>query len=203
MAVVLATRNPRKVEEIRRILEGCGITIRTLEDFPNCPGVAEDGQTFAENAVKKAVAVARYTGQTALADDSGLEVDALGGAPGVASARYAGDRADDRMNLAKLLEELQPVGEAEWRARYVCCVALASPGGSVQTFLGYAEGTVGREPRGCHGFGYDPIFYPTGQGRTFAEMDAHEKDAISHRGRALRAVKAHLKGEPGQPPGQG
>jgi XTP/dITP diphosphohydrolase len=201
--IVLATRNPKKIEEIRRILESSGIVIRTLEDFPGCPDVAEDGRTFEANAVKKAVAVARYTGRTALADDSGLEVDALGGAPGVFSARYAGEEADDRRNLAKLLDAMRFVSDEERRAKFICCIALGFPDGTARTFVGTVAGTLAREPRGTGGFGYDPVFFPIGESRTFAEMDDDEKDAISHRGRALRAVRRHLTGEGEQPRGQG
>ena len=203
MTIVVATRNRKKVDEIRRILEGSVVSLLTLDDFPGCPAVVEDGQTFEENAVKKAVAVARYAGQTALADDSGLEVDALGGAPGVLSARYAGDDAEDCMNLTKLLDDMRSVGDAERRARFICCVALASPDGRARTFVGAVEGSLGRAPRGSRGFGYDPVFYPIGEIRTFAEMCDGEKDAISHRGRALRAVRRYLTGEPEQPLGQG
>lgn len=190
--IVAATRNPKKLEEIKRILGGSIISIRTLVEFPECPELVEDGQTFEENAVKKAVLVARYTGRTTLADDSGLEVSALGGGPGVSSARYAGEKADDRANLAKLLQQLREVGDEDRRARFVCCIALAFPAGVVRTFWGYVEGSVGREPKGSLGFGYDPVFYPNGESRTFAEMDADEKDAISHRGMALRALKRYL-----------
>jgi XTP/dITP diphosphohydrolase len=197
--IVLATRNPAKAEEIRRIFHGSGIRLRTLEDFPGCPAVAEDGPTFEENAVRKAVAVARATGRAALADDSGLEVDALGGAPGVRSARYAGEMADDRMNLERLLHELRQVGEAKRRARFVCCLALAFPHGAVRTFRGCVEGSLAMVPRGERGFGYDPIFSPTGSSRTFAEMASAEKDAISHRGIALRALWAFLVADPDRP----
>lgn len=192
MDLVLATRNRKKAEEIRRLLRDLDIRTRTLDEFPGCPAVPEDGRTFEENAVKKAVAVARFTGQAALADDSGLEVDALGGAPGVRSARYAGELSDDRRNLEKLLEELGSVGDARRLARFVCCVALAFPGGRVETFTGTAEGTIGNAPRGSRGFGYDPIFYPRGARLTFAEMDDDDKHAISHRGIALGAVKRFL-----------
>ena len=179
------------------------MSILTLDDFPGCPEVIEDSQTFEANAVKKAVAVARYTGQMALADDSGLEVDALGGAPGVFSARYAGDEADDRRNLAKLLDDMRFVRDEERRAKFVCCIALASPDGAARTFGGAVEGTLGREPRGSRGFGYDPIFYPMGETRTFGEMGEEEKDAISHRGKALRAVRRYLTGGRERPPVQG
>lgn len=195
MDLVLATRSRKKIEEIRRLLRDLDIHIRTLDEFPGCPAVAEDGRTFEENAVKKAVAVARYTGQTVLADDSGLEVDALGGAPGVRSARYAGEPSDDRRNLEKLLEDLRSVGDAKRQARFVCCIALAFPDGRVETFSSTAEGTIGKEPRGSRGFGYDPVFYPRGARLTFAEMDGEAKNAISHRGVALRAVKRYLSGK--------
>lgn len=197
--LVVATKNRKKADEIRRILQGSLISVLTLDDFPGCPEVIEDGQTFEANAVKKAVAVARYTGQMALSDDSGLEVDALGGAPGVFSARYAGEEADDRRNLAKLLDDMRFVRDGERRAKFVCCIALASPDGAARTFVGTVAGTLVRDPRGARGFGYDPIFSPIGETRTFAEMGEEEKDAISHRGKALRAVRDSLTGEREQP----
>lgn len=193
MNIVLATRNKKKIEEIRRITEGMAISIFTLDDFLGCPEVEEDEDTFEENAIKKAIAVARYTGKTALADDSGLEVYALNGAPGVLSARYAGEDADDRRNLEKLLYEMRSIVDEKRGARFVCCVALASPDGSVKTFSGYVEGRIGTEPMGFNGFGYDPIFYPEGHSRTFSEMSDEEKDAISHRGKALREIQQYLR----------
>jgi len=199
VTVVLATRNRRKIDELERILVGPRVAVRTLEDFPGCPEVREEGTTFEANAATKALAVARYTGQPALADDSGLEVEALGGAPGVRSARYAGEEADDQANVAKLLEALREVPDGARRARFVCVVALALPDGRVETFRGTVEGSVGREPRGSAGFGYDPVFYPLGERRTFAEMRDDEKDAVSHRGRALRAARRRLtEGRPGE-----
>jgi XTP/dITP diphosphohydrolase len=200
MEIIVATRNQKKLEEIRRILEGPALTIRTLEEFPDCPEVVEDGRTFEENAVKKSVSGARHTERLALADDSGLEVDALAGAPGVLSARYAGEPADDRANLARLLEAMRDVKDDARQARFVCCIALASPDGTVRTFWGVVEGTIGREPRGSRGFGYDPIFYPRGARRTFSEMDDDDKDQQSHRGIALRALKRYLSGLPGAAP---
>lgn len=189
MDLVLATRNKKKIEEIKRITEGLKITIFTLNDFPGCPEVIEDGIAFEENAIKKAVAVAKYTGKAALADDSGIEVYALNGAPGILSARYAGKDADDRKNIEKLLSEMQSVSIEQRGARFVCCIALALSEGSIHTFHGYAEGTVGREPKGVRGFGYDPLFYPDGYDRTFAEMTDEEKDKLSHRGKAIRKVQ--------------
>lgn len=192
LELVIATRNRKKVEEIRRILEGIPVTLYTLDDFPGCPEVEEDADTFEGNAAKKATAVARYTGKPAIADDSGLEVDALGGAPGVFSARYAGEGTDDKRNLEKLLHELQRV-EAGWRsARFVCVVALALPDGEVETFHGLVEGRIGTEPKGISGFGYDPVFLPTGFDRTFAEMSPGEKDSLSHRGMALKKLRDYL-----------
>ncbi len=194
MELVLATRNRNKVEEIGRITSGMDVTIYTLNDFPECPEVVEDGETFEENAVKKAVSVARCSGKPALADDSGLEVYALGGAPGTRSARYAGDDTDDRRNMEKLLREMRC---SEQRgARFVCCLALAMPDGGVRTFEGYVEGNIGRAPKGDSGFGYDPVFYPSGHDRTFAEMSGEEKDALSHRGKALAELAGFLRKVP-------
>lgn len=194
MEIVLATRNKKKIEEVARIVRDLGISLMTLADFPDCPEVEEDGLTFEENAVKKAVSVARWTGRTALADDSGLEVYALGGAPGVRSARYAGPGGGDAKNVEELLHEMRSFHDPDRGARFVCCLALAFPGGSIRTFRGQVDGSIGTEPRGAGGFGYDPVFYPEGHSRTFAEMTGEEKDALSHRGEALRKLGAHLAG---------
>jgi XTP/dITP diphosphohydrolase len=191
MELVLATRNRKKIEEITRITDGLEVKILTLADFPECPEVLEDGTTFEENAVKKAVSVARCSGKPALADDSGLEVAVLNNAPGTLSARYAGEPADDKRNIEKLLQEMRSIGER--RARFVCCVAFALPGHTVHVFHGYTDGSIGKEQRGSNGFGYDPVFYPSGSPRTFAEMTDDEKDAVSHRGRALDAFKRFIK----------
>jgi XTP/dITP diphosphohydrolase len=144
MQIVLATRNRKKVEEIRRITAGLSISISTLDDFPGCPEVEEDGATFEENAIKKAVTVARCTGRPALADDSGLEVSALNGAPGTLSARYAGKPADDKKNIGKLLQEMHAVDKRD--ARFVCCIAFAVPDNKMHIFHGYIEGFIGKEP---------------------------------------------------------
>lgn len=194
MEIVLATRNKKKIEEMKRIIGDISISILTLDDFPGCPEVEEEGATFEANAVKKAMSVAEYTGRPSLADDSGLEVYALNGAPGILSSRYAGKGADDRKNIEKLLYEMQSVLDDKRGAEFVCCIALAFTDGSVKTFSGYVEGRIGREPRGSHGFGYDPLFYPEGHNRTFAEMTDDEKDVLSHRGRALRELKKYLRG---------
>jgi XTP/dITP diphosphohydrolase len=194
MNVVLATRNRKKVEEMKRIFAAHEITFQTLDAFPGCPEVDEDGQTFQANAKKKALAVARYTGCPALADDSGLEVDALDRAPGVFSARYAGKQADDRENVKKILREMHSViHKKERKARFVCCIVLALPDGKCRTFTGYVNGIIVEKPKGHNGFGYDPIFCPIGNDRTFAEMADHEKDALSHRGRAMKKLYSYLK----------
>jgi len=191
MDIVLATRNRKKVEEIRRITEGMDISVLTLDDFPECPEVDEDRMTFEENAVKKALAVARHTGKPALADDSGLEVYALNGAPGTRSARYAGEDANDARNVEKLLHEMRSVSNR--KARFVCFIAFAMTGGEVNVFRGYAEGSIGTKPEGMRGFGYDPVFYPEGFDSTFAEMSDKEKDSLSHRGKALGEFQRYLK----------
>lgn len=193
MTIVLATRNKKKVEEISRIFEGYDICFVAVDSFPGCPEVEEDGKTFRQNAVKKAVHIAKYTGCPAIADDSGLEVKALGRAPGVFSARYAGEDSNDRKNLMKLLGEMRGLKGEDRQARFVCCIALALPDGKCKTFTGYAEGRIAKKPKGFNGFGYDPVFYPSGRRRTFAEMSDAEKDAISHRGKALGRLCIYLK----------
>ncbi|MFZ5996365.1 MAG: XTP/dITP diphosphatase [Nitrospirota bacterium] len=196
MDIVLATRNRKKAEELSRILGDLDVRILTLDDFPSCPEVIEDRDTFEGNAIKKAAAIAQCTGTMAVADDSGLEVAVLNGAPGVLSARYAGEHADDAANLEKLLGEMRNVPDGQRGARFVCCIALAAPASGeeeVKTFFGFVEGTIGREPKGQRGFGYDPVFYPEGHARTFAEMGPEEKDALSHRRRALEQLKSYLK----------
>lgn len=197
MEIVLATRNKKKIEEIRRITVDLAITILSLDNFPSCPETVEDKDTFEGNAVKKAREACQCTGKPALADDSGLEVDALGGAPGVYSARYAGTGSgNDVRNYTKLLSELTNVPDHDRGARFVCCMALAFPDGTVKTFFGYAEGCIGREPKGATGFGYDPVFIPDGHKRTFAEMTGDEKDRLSHRGKALEKLAEFLHSQP-------
>jgi len=194
MEIVLATRNKKKIEEIRRITADLPITVLSLDNFPDCPETVEDRNTFEGNAVKKATEICRCTGKPALADDSGLEVDALGGAPGVFSARYAGGggNGNDVRNYEKLLVELENVPDVKRGAQFVCCMALAFPDGSVKTFLGYAKGRIAREPFGKQGFGYDPVFIYEGYKKTFAEMSGEEKDKISHRGKALEKLAEFL-----------
>lgn len=184
MKLVIATRNRHKLEEIRQIFHVPGLDVVSALDFPEVPDVVEDGATFEANAVKKATTLARATGLWALADDSGLEVDTLGGAPGVYSARYAGEPVSYPANNEKLLRELELAQDR--RARFRCVIALASPSGEARTVEGRCEGAVARAPRGRGGFGYDPVFVPEGHAQTFSEMEASAKNAISHRGRALQ-----------------
>lgn len=201
MDIVLASRNKKKIEELKKIIEDCGIAapdssinIFTPDDFAQCGDVEEDGVTFEQNAVKKAEYISKCTGLTAIADDSGLEVDELDGAPGVFSARYAGESSDDKANLEKVLDEMRNVPVDKRTARFVCCIALTTAGG-IKTFSGYVEGRIGTEPRGDKGFGYDPVFYPEGHDRTFAEMSDDEKNSMSHRGRALRKLQDYIRKE--------
>jgi XTP/dITP diphosphohydrolase len=205
MTIVLATTNSKKVEEMKRIFSGCEIRFLALDSFADCPEVVEDGKTFRANALKKALTVAKFTGYPAVADDSGLEVTALGGAPGVFSARYAGEGARDEENVRKLLHEMRRFrGRSSREARFVCCIAFATPEGERRTFTGYARGSIGLSQRGFNGFGYDPVFYPEGYDRTFAEMTAIEKDRLSHRGKAMKKLVTYLmkKAEPGITPNQ-
>jgi XTP/dITP diphosphohydrolase len=193
--VVLATRNPHKVGELREILTEAGVAVDLVAatDFPDVPDVAESGETFAANALLKAHAVAAATGLPALADDSGLAVDALNGMPGIFSARWAGGHGDDRANLDLLLAQIVDVPDERRGARFVCAAALVLPDGRETVAEGVVEGVLLRERRGTGGFGYDPIFLPHGETRTTAEMPAAEKHAISHRGRAFRALAPALR----------
>ena len=193
MKIVLATRNKKKVEEIRRVLQDPSIELLTLVDFPECPEVIEDGESFQANAEKKAVEVAQSTGFHALADDSGLVVDTLDGAPGIYSARYAGEGATDQANLQKVLDELAGQSVSLRTARFECVISLASPEGVVKSYFGRVEGAISESPQGENGFGYDPVFLPEGNSRTFAQMGAGEKDSMSHRGRALAAFSKGWK----------
>ncbi len=190
MRLVLATRNEHKVREIRDILDGLDVELLSFHDLADLPDVIEDGATLDENAVKKAVEVAGATGHPALADDTGLEVDALDGAPGVYSARYAGPACDSDANNTKLLAELDGVADRDRRAAFRCVVALATPEGLIGVVVGTTAGRITRERHGGGGFGYDPLFRPDGYDRTYAEMSAEEKNEISHRGRAVRASRA-------------
>jgi len=188
--LVLATANPHKVIELSRILtaERVEAEVASLGDFPGAPDVAETGSTFAENSLLKARAVAAFTGLASVADDSGLCCDALGGMPGVLSARWSGAHGDDESNLRLLLDQLSDVPDERRGAQFRCVAALVLPSGCEELSEGTLRGRLAREPRGANGFGYDPIFLPDGDERTTAEMPPAEKDAISHRGRALRGL---------------
>lgn len=186
MRIVLATRNPGKIFELRRIM--AGFEVVGLEEFPHIGEVAETGLTFAENALLKAHAVAAQSGLPAVADDSGLCVDALNGMPGVFSARWAGRHGDDKANLDLLLAQVSDVPADRRAAHFTCAAALALPTGQEQVVEGVLPGHILSQPRGSNGFGYDPIFVPEGEVRTAAELSPDEKDAISHRGRAFRAL---------------
>ena len=188
--LVLATLNPHKIVELQRILAGGRVAAELvgLGEFPGAPDVAETGATFAANALLKATAVAQFTGLPAVADDSGFCVDALNGMPGVLSARWSGKHGDDLANLRLLLGQLSDVPDERRGAHFACAAALVLPSGRQHVSEGTVHGRVTRLPRGENGFGYDPIFVPDRSELTTAEMTAEAKDAISHRGRALRAL---------------
>ncbi|MEK7774214.1 MAG: XTP/dITP diphosphatase [Deltaproteobacteria bacterium] len=195
MKITLATKNRGKAAEIREILRGVDVELLTLEDFPQIVMPPERGGTFRENAVEKARFVAEATGTAALADDSGLEVDFLGGRPGVFSARYAGAGATDKDNFTKLLKELEGVPFDKRKARFVCVIALAGPGIKEAAFEGAFEGYVSTRPSGRGGFGYDPVFFIPERNMTAAELEPGEKNRISHRARALEKMRAWLRDE--------
>jgi XTP/dITP diphosphohydrolase len=191
--LVLASKNKGKLQELETMLAGSSWELCSVADFPELPPVVEDGQTFRENAVKKALTVAEILKEWTLADDSGLEVDALGGAPGVYSARFAGEPGDDRKNNEKLLRLLAGVPSEQRTARFRCVLALASPEGEIWTTERTCEGLIGLAPRGDQGFGYDPLFYLPELGVTMAELPEEKKNEISHRGKAMRDLLAHLQ----------
>ena len=188
--VVLATRNEHKIIELRRILQSAGLAVDLVgtEEFPELPEVAETGTTFAANALLKARDVAARTGLVAIADDSGLCVDALNGMPGILSARWAGRHGDDNANLSLLLAQLADVPTQRRSAAFHCAAAVATPEGDERVVEGVLEGSIVEQPRGENGFGYDPIFAPSGYALTTAQLTPDEKDAISHRGKAFRAL---------------
>ena len=193
MDLLLATRNAHKTREVQRIL-GPAFTVRDLTAHPQIPETAETGKSFEENAILKALALSRTLPDFVIADDSGLEVDALGGAPGIFSARYGGENATDKQKIEKLLGELARTGADETRrsARFRCVIALARQDELLGTFEGIVEGTIVERPRGLHGFGYDPIFVPSGFEETFAELPPEVKNTISHRAKAIRGLPAEL-----------
>lgn len=191
--LVLATRNRHKREELAAILDGHGITIHTLDEFPDAPEVVEDGDTCEANAIKKAHAIAAFTGLPAVADDTGLEVDALGGRPGVYAARYAGEDATYEDNCRKLLLELTGVPRERRTARFLTVAAIALPSDGIRVAQGILEGEIAAETSGTLGFGYDPVFLIPELGKTLAELSADQKNAISHRAKAFTQAKALLR----------
>jgi XTP/dITP diphosphohydrolase len=193
--VVLATRNAHKLDELRRILaaHGLDIDLRSVADFANAPEVPETESTFAGNALLKARAICAATGLPAVADDSGLCVDALNGMPGILSARWAGGHGDDAANLRLVLDQLSDTPDTRRGAAFVCAAAVVLPDGTERAVEGSVDGSIIRETRGDGGFGYDPIFVPTGYALTFAQIPAAEKDAMSHRGRALQQLAPVLR----------
>lgn len=192
MTILIATSNRGKFREIEALLTGSGIELKSLADFPGIPEAVEDGETFEANARKKALHYARLTRLLTLADDSGLEVDSLGGAPGVFSARYAGIQGDDAANNAKLLHELHGVPAERRTARFRCVMAFADSTSILATASGSIEGRILEAPRGANGFGYDPLFFIPEYNQTAAELPPEVKNQISHRGRALAAIKPQI-----------
>jgi XTP/dITP diphosphohydrolase len=197
--LVLATRNAHKVGELHAILTAAGLDVELVgaDSYPEIPDVKETGVTFAENALLKARALADATGLPAVADDSGLCVDVLGGAPGIFSARWAGRHGDDTANLDLLLAQIADIDDPHRGAHFACAAALALPGGATRVTEGRLTGTLRRVPAGAGGFGYDPVLQPDTdaalvRGRTCAELSADEKNSISHRGKAFRALAPHI-----------
>ena len=191
--IIFATGNKDKMREIREILSDCDVDIQSMKEAGINVDIVEDGKTFEENALIKAKAVAEHTDAIVLADDSGLEIDYLNKEPGVYSARYMGEDTSYHIKNASLIERLNGVPDEKRTARFVCAVAAAFPDGSVKTVRGTMEGRIGYEEKGENGFGYDPIFYLPEYGCTSAELSGKEKNKISHRGKALRAIKDELK----------
>ncbi len=190
--IIVATRNSGKLREIKVILTGYPLRLLSLKDFPEVPEIPEDGSTFAENAAQKAITVARLTGRVAIADDSGLAVDALNGRPGVYSSRYAGENASDEDRYRWLLKEMESIPEGRRQGAFVCAAAIALPSGDAEIVEGQIRGSISFEPRGHNGFGYDPIFFLPEFGRTVAELDPALKNRISHRARAFEKLKQVL-----------
>ena len=192
MKIVLATGNKNKLREFQQILSSDTLEIVPLSEFADCPNVVEDGTSFEENALKKARAIAMHTGCIAMADDSGLEVDALMGEPGIYSARYAGEPGSDERNIALLLENMCRVCEVQRGAQFVCVIAVVTPEGRELVVQGLCRGRITMQPEGSDGFGYDPVFLDENSGRTFAELSSDEKNSISHRGRAIENLREQL-----------
>lgn len=193
MTLLLATRNRKKAQELLRLIRIPSIRFLALDRFPQIPLVVEDGSTFRANAVKKAVETSLYTILPVLAEDSGLEVKALGGRPGVYSARFAGPKKNDKANVRKLLRLLRNLPHGKRKGRFVCCIALAIGGRLIRTFQASIPGSISFEAAGRTGFGYDPVFIPRGHHKTFAQLGPREKDRLSHRFRAVVKLRTWLK----------
>lgn len=196
--MVLASGNKGKIAEFQRLMEDLAVQVHSMKEYPQIGEIVEDGSTFVENALIKARTVCKATGLAALADDSGLMVDALDGAPGIYSARYAGEDHNDAANNAKLLRDMEQVAEEDRTARFFCAIALVLPDGREYTVEGTCPGVILRELQGDGGFGYDPLFYITDLDKTFAQLSMEEKNRISHRGNANRKaveIIRQLKGE--------
>lgn len=187
-SVIIATKNKGKAKEFEKLFLPKGLVVKTLLDYPEIEDVEETGSTFEENAILKAETIANNLGVRVIADDSGLEIDALEGRPGVYSARYAGSEKNDENNIDKVLDELQGVPESERTARFCCALAMAEPGKETLTVFGTCEGRILNERRGTNGFGYDPIFYVETEGKAMAELASDEKNKISHRANAIRKL---------------
>jgi len=193
MEIVIASNNKGKVEEIKNYLSDKNIIVFSLEDYPDFPGVTEDGKTYFENAFKKAHAVCQYTKKTAIADDSGLEIEALNNNPGIYSSRYAGLQAGANDNIKKVIEELKKLPpETSKKAAFKCVISIAHPNGNSDVIKESCEGEMILSPRGTHGFGYDPIFYIPELKATMAELSLAKKNEISHRGKAMKRLKELL-----------
>jgi len=188
LELVVATKNLGKIREIRKALKGFEFRIYTLIDFPDVPEIREDGRSFSENALRKGRFYSKYFGKLAIADDSGLEVDALGGLPGIRSARYAGERASNRENNRKLLKEMEGIRLSKRGANFKCAIAVVSPDGREAIAEGTCKGRIGFKEVGKKGFGYDPLFLLPQYGKTMAQLSIEEKNRISHRGKALRKL---------------
>ena len=194
MKLVVATRNKGKIAEIKRLVSDLSqVELVFLDDFQNLPDIAETGKTFKENALIKAKEIASFTGHWALADDSGLVVDYLQGAPGVYSARFSGEKATDEQNNAKLLSLLKNVPWEKRQAKFVCVIAICNPKGQCYTLEAECKGYIALEPKGTHGFGYDPVFFVPAYGKTMAELEPEIKNQISHRAMALKRLKPLLR----------
>lgn len=193
MEIVVATKNKGKIKEIREVLKGIDAEILSLDEIGLEIEIEEDGRTYSENAVKKAAEVAKRSGRISLADDSGLEIDALNGKPGINSSRFAGINADDRERNLKVLEMMKDVPNGKRGARFRCVIAVAEPNGKLYTCEGVCEGEIAESIRGDKGFGYDPIFIVPEYGKTFGELGPEVKDKISHRAKALKKAKELIK----------